>query len=130
MRVLCVRAAWAVVAAAAVGCSGGEKTATVTGKVTFEGEPVKEGRITFKVGPTGKGFSAEIKDGTYTAQVEPGDAVVEITASRPSGKFDTSNPGEKTPIGEMYIPGKYNTSSSLKETVKSGSNDISFALKK
>ncbi|MBN9518057.1 hypothetical protein J0H58_05985 [bacterium] len=98
--------------------------------MTFEGEPVKDGSITFKVGPAGKGFSATIKDGSYTAQVEPGDAVVEITASRPSGKFDTSNPGEKTPIGEMYIPKKYNTSSTLKETIKPGSNEKSFDLKK
>lgn len=128
MRV--VRVCAVLVAAVATGCSpGGSQLYTVSGKVTFENEPVKDGRITFKMGgPAGKAYSTEIKDGAYTAQVEPGPAVVEITASRLiPGKFDTSN-GTKEPVGEMYIPGKYNTSTQLKAEVKPQSNDIPFAL--
>lgn len=132
MRVLRFRGAWVVlIAAASAGCSGGSGVYAVSGKVTFENEPVREGRITFKMGgPAGKAYSAEIKDGAYTAHVEPGKAHVEITASRLiPGKFDTSN-GTKEPVGEMYIPGKYNTSSTLTAEIKPQSNDIPFDLKK
>jgi hypothetical protein len=128
-----LRKVWAAVAVlVAAGCSSsGPRLYTVTGKVTFENEPVKEGRITFKMGgPSGKGYSAEIKDGSYSAQVEPGKAVVEITASRLiPGKFDTSN-GTKEPVGEMYIPGKYNVSTSLSVEIKPETNTFPFDLKK
>lgn len=134
MDVVRFRAAWVVFAVAVVaGCSSsaGPKLYPVSGKVTFEGEPVKEGRITFKVGGTaGKGYSAEIKDGAYSAQIEPGKAVVEVTASRLiPGKFDTSN-GTKEPVGEMYIPAKYNSATKLSAEIKPQSNDVPFDLKK
>jgi hypothetical protein len=54
---------------------------------------------------------------------------VEVIASRPvPGKFDESNPGEKVPVGEMYIPAKYNSQSELTADVTSGSNVLDFAL--
>ena len=55
---------------------------------------------------------------------------VEIIASRPSGKFDTSNPDEPPqPVGEMYIPAKYNAESSLTADVKpTGENVMPFDL--
>ncbi len=135
MNVVRVRAAWVgLVAMSLVGCGGGDGLATVTGKVTFENEPVTEGRITFKMGgPTGKAYSAEIKDGSYTAQLAPGQAVVEVVASRSiPGKFDTtSNPGFKEPVSEMYIPARYNSATKLTAEIKSGRSELPpFDLKK
>jgi hypothetical protein len=65
----------------ASGCGGAG--ATVTGAVTYEGEPVKSGYVTFAPadgqGPT---VGAAITDGRYTAEkVPPGPKVVKVEAS-------------------------------------------------
>jgi hypothetical protein len=101
---------------------------TVTGEVTFEGKPVETGRITFrKVEADKRAFSGEIKGGKYDVKAEPGKMTVEITASRPSGKFDTSNPDdEPQPIGEMYIPEKYNTKTELTAEVPAASEPVTI----
>jgi hypothetical protein len=54
---------------------------------------------------------------------------VEITASRlVPGKFDNSN-GTPEPMGEMYIPKKYNSQTTLEAEVKSsGDNALPFEL--
>ncbi len=132
IRRVCAAAA---VALAAAGCgSGGGKLHKVTGKVTFEGEPVKEGRILFRAaGGDQRAYSGPITDGTYELTCEPGPVRVEVTASRViPGKFKKGENGEPEPIpvAEMYIPARYNTSSTLTAEVKSGSNDIPFDLKK
>ncbi len=104
---------------------------TVTGTVTFDGAPVEDGRIQFrKAEGDQKAFSTEIKAGAYKCETEAGAMQVEITASRPSGKFDTSNPDDPPqPIGEMYIPAKYNSETTLTADVKdSGENVIPFEL--
>jgi hypothetical protein len=100
--------------------------------VTFDGTPVETGRITFReVEGDKRAFSTEITGGKYELQTEPGKMTVEITASRPSGKFDTSNPDEEPqPIGEMYIPEKYNTKTELTAEVGEKTNDIPFTLTK
>jgi hypothetical protein len=118
------------------GCAGekGPQTYSVKGEVTFEGEPVETGQITFrKTEGDNRAFSGEIKAGKYEVLAEPGKMTVEITASRPSGKFDTSNPDdEPQPIGEMYIPEKYNSKTELTIEVLENSegNDIPFKLTK
>jgi hypothetical protein len=61
---------------AAVGCSS--KSGTVTGKVTFKGQPVTGGTLTFSpfvegVAEPGRPVSVEVKDGAYEASgVVPG----------------------------------------------------------
>ena len=65
---------------AAAGCGGGD--ATVSGEVSYEGEPVTAGYITFAPadgkGPTAGG---PIKDGKYTVEkVTPGPKVVRVEA--------------------------------------------------
>lgn len=103
----------------------------VTGTVTFDGTPITEGRIQFrKTDGDQQAFSGEIKDGNYSLEAQAGSMKVEVLASRPTGKFDTSNPDEPPqPIGEMYIPAKYNAETSLTAEVKSsGGNVIPFEL--
>ena len=109
----------------------GPEMFSVTGSVTFDGAPVEDGRIQFrKASGDQKAFSSEIKAGAYKLEAEAGTMQVEITASRPSGKFDTSNPDDPPqPIGEMYIPAKYNAETTLTAEIKdSGENVIPFEL--
>lgn len=118
-----------------VGCGGGPEGPElfpVSGTVTFDGSPVDDGRILFRRAEGDqKAYSAEIKAGKYSLECEAGKVKVEITASRLiPGKFDTSNPDdEPQPVGEMYIPAKYNSESTLEAEVKSaGENTIPFDL--
>jgi hypothetical protein len=55
---------------AAIGCSGGPPTGVVTGKVTFNGEPVAHGIVTF-YGDDGRVDSSQIDDGNYTVHRAP-----------------------------------------------------------
>lgn len=114
-----------------LGCGpSGLDTQPVSGKVTFDGQPIAEGRILFRgMGSDPRAFSAEIKNGQYQMEALAGKMRVEITASRPvPGKFDESNPGEKVPVGEMYIPARYNSQSELTAEVTSGQNELNFDL--
>ncbi|MCA9056883.1 MAG: hypothetical protein KDA85_00230 [Planctomycetaceae bacterium] len=123
-----------LVLTAAAGCGGpdGPELFEVKGNVTYEGTPVETGRITFrKKDSDQKAYSAEITAGAYTMQCEAGPCSVEITASRIiPGKFDTSNPDdEPQPVGEMYIPAKYNSKTQLlADVAPSGENTVDFAL--
>ena len=63
----------------------------------------------------GRAYSAPIADGRYSVEVETGKMRVEITASRiVPGKFSYAK-GEKDPVGEKYIPARYNSRSELDE---------------
>jgi hypothetical protein len=114
-----------------VGCgSSGLDTQPVSGKVTFDGQPISEGRILFRgTGSDPRAFSAEIKNGQYQMEALAGKMRVEITASRPvPGKCDGAEEGETVPVGEMYIPARYNSQSELTAEVTSGKNEFDFAL--
>ena len=104
---------------------------SVSGNVTFDGEPVAEGRIQFRaVDGDQRAFGGEISNGKYTVETLPGKMTVEITASRiVPGKFDESNPDEKVPMGEMYIPARYNSQTELTAEVPAGGvKQLDFAL--
>jgi hypothetical protein len=127
-------ALWLAVPLLLSGCSSepeGPAMFTVTGTVNFDGAPVTDGRIQFrKADGDTKAFSGEIKDGSYSLETEAGKMTVEITASRPTGKFDNSNPDDPPqPIGEMYIPAKYNSETTLTAEVSpTADNKIPFDL--
>jgi hypothetical protein len=116
---------------ALAGCGGGDgpKLYPVSGTVTYNGEPLKEGQIVYRLtGASGRSYSGPITDGTYKLESEPGPAAVEITAYREvPGKLDRSN-GDPVPLREMYIPQKYNRATTLKAEVKPGSNTDKFEL--
>ena len=128
---------WAVVATvilAGVGCADsgtGPKLYTVTGEVTYDNKPVEQGQILFRnQGGDGRAYAGTIENGRYKLECEAGTMRVEITASRPTGKFKEVNPGEKDPVMEMYIPEKFNSKSTLEAVVKQESNEIPVHLKK
>ena len=72
---------------ALVGCGSGDtgpELFPVKGTVSFDGSPVETGRIQFRrVEGDQKAYSADIKAGNYSLQMEAGKVTVEITASRP-----------------------------------------------
>lgn len=113
------------------GC-GDDKTATVSGKVTFDGVPVDNGAISF-VPADGKTPSAAIefkKDGTFSLRVPVGPKKVEIHGSRVVGKKKLYNTpdSETMDVLEAYIPAKYNVNTELTFEVKPGTNQRDFDL--
>jgi hypothetical protein len=102
---LATTATMAVLLMATVGC--GPSTATVAGKVTFQGEPITIGTIAF-IGPSGKVASATIQDGAYTvADVETGAATVTVTSHEPSPMMHPPtgpDPSAPPPPPLKYVP--------------------------
>jgi hypothetical protein len=119
----------AMLASCLGGCGGrGIETVPVVGRVSFEGEPIKEGRIRFfpVEGTTGPMTGAEIREGQYEVQNRGGVPVgkhrVEIEARRfGKGGSGPEVPGLGNPAVEQFIPAKYNRQSQLFVTVESGS---------
>jgi hypothetical protein len=120
--------AFVVLAALALqGCGdSGPKTYSVTGTVTFGGQPVEQGSIVFDpVDGLGTSAMGGIQNGSYTAEVPEGEKIVRISAVRTLTEKDQY--GEF--ITESYIPDKYGAESELRKTVKSGEdNKFDFAL--
>ncbi len=124
----------ATLAVAATGCGGatsGPKVNTVTGKVTLDGTPIPEGTISFRnLGGNQGSFSGPIVNGEYSVKAESGEMAVEIRATRPTGKMDTTtNPGYSEPIMEMYIPKEYNSATTLKASITGTATLPPFELK-
>ncbi len=126
-----------MVLAALAGC-GGSGRPTVHGQVTFDGEPVAEGTISFEpadgIGPTTGG---SIAGGKYRLSGEaapvPGKKRVRISAGRKTGRSIPA--GEPFPPDvmveetERYIPDIYNTRSTLTcEVTAKGPNQFDFHL--
>ena len=117
------------------GCGQKVKLARVTGKVTYKGNPVPNGGITFLPDPSGPPASGSIgPDGTYTLQTADlgegavlGKHAVMITALQ-SG--EAKGPEERDPLPPPIIPTKYGSTSTsgLTAEVKDGDNVINFEL--
>ena len=132
MKSLCVFSLFVASTVILAGCAESvPETQTVSGTVTFDGTPVAEGEIVFRdaAGQT-RSCGGQISDGKYSFEASPGNKKVEITARREvPGEFDTSNPGEKTPLVEEYIPAMYNTETTLTAEVSSSQKTFDFELK-
>ncbi len=134
-----------------IGCGGSdhEETATVTGKVTYEGAPVTKGRIAFYPSKGRPAMGAIQSDGTYSLTTfEPGDGAllgnhhVTITASESVGgsppaagfmdEITKASKGQAQAPGKTVwlAPEKYSNrkNSKLEAEVVSGSNTHDFNL--
>jgi hypothetical protein len=120
---------------AVLGCNSGPETGEVSGTVTFKGQPVKEGALTFmKQGGNGGNYEADIRpDGKFAVvgRVEVGEYKIEV---RPLMELKDTDPG-KTPKSMVEknvpdVPRKYRQQGTtpLKETVKRGKNDFKFDM--
>ncbi|WP_020475133.1 hypothetical protein [Zavarzinella formosa] len=119
------------------GC-GNDQQASVSGKVTYEGQLVESGTISFIPTDKNKGQTAgaTITNGSY--QIEgnnlplPGNYRVEITSRQKTGKKIPA--GSPSPPGVMIdetiegIPAKFNKNSTLQQDLKPGKNTCDFAL--
>ncbi|MFO0824872.1 MAG: hypothetical protein U0792_17430 [Gemmataceae bacterium] len=115
------------------GCGG---SVVVEGTVTFKGEPVTEGAISFEA-PDGSSptFGGRIENGAYRIHDLPGEAagqrVVRITASRKTGKKVPAGPPHPPSvlIDEIEpVPARYNQkSTTIVELRKGVSNRFDFA---
>jgi len=116
-----------VAAVAMMGC--GPSTSTISGTVTFNGEPVANGAISFF--PTdGKGSPAGglIKDGRYTVTgLKPGERTVQLSSPVVAGTRKDDY-GNDTRIAEELIPPAWGRASQNKITVTAGSNTKDFAI--
>lgn len=127
------------------GCGGGGiERAAIKGTVTFDGQPIDQGVISFIPSGSNSGPStgAEIRNGKYEILAEngpvPGTNRVEITGLRSTGTSEVKGVGQGSsgPSAsgtvtniEMYIPEQFNTKSTLEFLVESGNNVEDFALK-
>jgi hypothetical protein len=137
---------------ALVGCQKGDKPqyANVSGKVTFNGQPVEKGQITFS--SEGRPpFTMDIVDGKFNGQAMVGSNKVSVSAKRKSAnapqlKQDAKNqikgymermkgefgqpPADYDPSLVEYIPPEWNTASKQTRVVEAGApNDFQFDIK-
>ena len=127
-----------------LGCGGGSKTASVTGRITYKGKPVPKGNVSFTPvqGATRAAAGLTDENGNFTLGslsandgALPGSYRVSIIARGPdrapkAGEVGSGMPGEMMP-GDPIIPTKYFApdSSGLTFEVKKGSNRADFDLK-
>lgn len=108
------------------GC-GRPDTVEVSGNVTWNGAPVPNGDILLVADdPHIAAAGGKIADGKYLLRSKPGKKRVEISAYRLSDKKTPQG----RPIGERYIPERYNAKSELVMDVTfDGDNKFDFTLK-
>jgi hypothetical protein len=102
------------------GCDKQPRT-SVSGKVTFDGQPLPAGQIVFEPAGAGRLGIAQISDGAYTMPAANGPTagkyVVRITATRPTGRKAQAGYGNdrKNLVDqfEQFLPAKYNDQSQL-----------------
>ena len=111
-----------------VGCgSDGREVLTVSGSVTFRGEPVKEGTVSFFDPKTGKAGVAELdSSGRFEAELETGS--YQVTVEPPEiSSGDGDGEEKKMPnIPEAY---RSSTTTTLKLKVDDDVDGINFNMK-
>jgi hypothetical protein len=114
---------------------GGLERAVVTGRVTYQGQPVTKGKIRFIPAKDTQTpmWGAFIHDGKYEARGKGGVPVgthkVEIVAWRTNKDERKASPppdmtSDMPPPSKQYIPEKYNTKTELEITIPPGSGKI------
>jgi hypothetical protein len=130
---------WAWALALIAGCAGPASEngrEPVSGTITFDGQPLAAGMITFlPAGGPGPSVGGEIRDGSYALRRRDGPGRgpyrVEITSMQPTGKKkpDPDEPGGMIDEARNIIPHRYNVRSELKVEVKAGEdNQFNFDL--
>jgi hypothetical protein len=115
------------------GCAKGHSTATVSGIVTYRGQPLTTGKIAF-IDPEGHAGSGPIEDGRYSVQAPVGECKVGIESREPDPVEETKTAKQGRPgmlIGKSWIPEKYASphNSGLTFKVENGDNQKDFNLK-
>jgi hypothetical protein len=133
MRVKSLRAGAILFPLLVIGC-GKSQNATVSGIVTYDGQPLSTGAVTFQPVAPGPLAIGDIRnDGAYTLRtgdatgLSAGEYQVTVVATGPMPEATPSNP---MPLPELLIPARYGdvSTSGLKYTVERGENRIDIAL--
>jgi hypothetical protein len=109
-----------------MGCSHSD-TVEISGAVTWKGAPIPQGDVMFaSLDPHIPAAAGKISEGAFKFRCKPGEKRVEIRSYRLS---DKKTP-EGNPIGEMYIPARYNSQTELSADVTfDGKKKFEFDLK-
>lgn len=126
-------AALAVLMMAVMGCSGGgDDLVTVTGSVSFNGQPVETGTIQFTPADgQGSPVGGEIADGSFSIRTTPGPKKVSIYGEKVVARErrEFAPPGQEVyEIKENYIPSQFNDATILAFDVPSDGGSKEFAL--
>jgi hypothetical protein len=109
----------------------GPKTVLVSGTVSLDGRPLKEGQVTLVNSAGLVSDDLPIKDGKFSGRAKIGKVKVEIWAFRP-GKpppKDGTPAASDEPSSENYLPARYNSVSTITaEVTDSGLNPSAFEV--
>lgn len=118
-----------------VGCNSGVPRSPVSGSVTLDEKPLKEGSILFIPLSDGPSAGGDIKDGRYELKEEDGPGLgryrVEINSWVPGGRgIKDAATGETEQDLVSIVPPQYNRDSELEVEVTNGENNtFDFELK-
>ncbi len=118
-------------------CNSGPERYSLSGQVSYDGQPVTDGEIIFSPldDTTGIAASTIIRHGKYeivrSAGPTAGKYDVDITGRRPTGRL-VRGEGSSGPIEAMaqYIPSAYNSETTLQVEIDSDRDDLDFHLMK
>lgn len=121
--------ALSIAACALVGCSNRDSYPTVSlnGTVALDGEPIKQGTITFVPGESehGSGGSGPIEDGKYQLKGVPkGTVGFTFSATEETGNMIEGPGGHKEPERINPVPSRYRTEGLVEEISESGQLDF------
>lgn len=108
-----------------LGCGpSGPKLYPVQGTVTLDGKPLAEGNVYLREAETGDVITLPVKDGQFSGQAPTGKRRVEVAAYKL-----TPVPGEMGgEVQESLIAARFNSESTLSETIEAGPNEFKFAV--
>jgi hypothetical protein len=120
-----------LVVLAVVGCGGNTNVGQVSGTVTYQGQPLPFGTVSFLDSGNQPLASSAINDGTYAMPVKVPVGPVKVivtTPGRVSGRLPKKKSGESITV--ISIPARYGKtdSSGLTYTVKPGPNEYKIDL--
>jgi hypothetical protein len=124
---------WLALAAVSIAVSGcGSSVATVSGKVTFDSQPLANGTITFLPADGATATAGgKIENGTYSVQMPPGQKKVQVSATKVVGQrvvYDDPKSPVIDDVREM-LPPQYHANTILTVDAKAGINKQDFDLK-
>ena len=114
-----------------VACGPPGNTATVSGTVTVDGQPVKKGSIALiPIDGGGPSSGSPIRDGSYSASGWPGKSKVQIYVPKVVGseKMDDASDGDERVTMAESLPTKYNSQTELEMEVSVGQNEKNWEL--
>jgi hypothetical protein len=119
-----------VVLAGTAGCRDSSDEISVQGRVTFRGQPLPSGSVTF-FPATGRPVNTPLgDDGAYSTQLPPGEYAVTVSYTEPLP--EGFKEGDPTPTPKFVLPQEYTTRarSKLTATVSEDLDEpINFDLK-